>query len=117
MKNVAYEASDRCRVNNRFANAPVGIRTRAPGSTGRDHRPLDHRGSGRRKVRSLIILSYRDDRTPCLVFEKPSSRGPSGRMKRSKRLGRTRPSMSPFPFYLRSVMWPALTGIEIGPTV
>src|SRR2546428_76598 len=40
-------------------NAPVGIRTRAPGSTGRDHRPLDHRGSGRRKVRSLIILSYR----------------------------------------------------------
>src|SRR2546429_9010645 len=58
MKNVAYEASDRCRVNNRFANAPVGIRTRAPGSTGRDHRPLDHRGSGRRKVRSLIILSY-----------------------------------------------------------
>src|SRR2546426_5628434 len=46
----------------RFADrwyAPVGIRTRAPGSTGRDHRPLDHRGSGRRKVRSLIILSYR----------------------------------------------------------
>src|SRR3989442_489326 len=31
-------------------NAPVGIRTRAPGSTGRDHRPLDHRGSGRRQV-------------------------------------------------------------------
>ena len=30
-------------------NAPVGIRTRAPGSTGRDHRPLDHRGSGRRQ--------------------------------------------------------------------
>src|SRR5438128_2692984 len=26
MKNVAYEASDRCRVNNRFANAPVGRR-------------------------------------------------------------------------------------------
>src|SRR6266571_1503834 len=35
-------------------NAPVGIRTRAPGSTGRDHRPLDHRGSGRRKVWALI---------------------------------------------------------------
>src|SRR3989442_276915 len=30
-------------------HAPVGIRTRAPGSTGRDHRPLDHRGSGRRQ--------------------------------------------------------------------
>src|SRR2546425_9212556 len=60
MKNVAYEASDRCRVNNRFANAPVGIRTRARGSTGRDHRPLDHRGSGRRKVRSLIILFLSD---------------------------------------------------------
>src|SRR5947207_3214070 len=32
-----------------WQNAPVGIRTRAPGSTGRDHRPLDHRGSGRRQ--------------------------------------------------------------------
>src|SRR5204862_3107033 len=32
-----------------MVNAPDGIRTRAPGSTGRDHRPLDHRGSGRRQ--------------------------------------------------------------------
>src|SRR2546422_5053334 len=61
----------------RFADrwyAPVGIRTRAPGSTGRDHRPLDHRGSGRRKVRSLIILSYRDESARGLAFEKTSFR-------------------------------------------
>src|SRR5439155_14196953 len=88
--------------------APVGIRTRAPGSTGRDHRPLDHRGSGRRKVRSLIILSYRDESARGLAFEKTSFRvraaGRSGQCV-SVAWGWS----SKVPFYRRSVMWIALT--------
>ncbi len=34
-------------------NAPAGIRTRALGSTGRDHRPPDHRGAGPRKPQTV----------------------------------------------------------------
>src|SRR6267143_1408789 len=69
----------------RRKNAPVGIRTRAPGSTGRDHRPLDHRGSSRRKVWSPIYPFLSD--------------------------GGDRRRGSPFPFYLPEVMWLPLATI------
>ncbi len=43
-------------------DAPVGIRTRALGSTDRDHRPLDHRGAPRDTGRSILRLAWHDER-------------------------------------------------------
>src|SRR2546422_10232184 len=88
----------------RFADrwyAPVGIRTRAPGSTGRDHRPLDHRGSGRRKVRSLIILSYRDESTRCWLSRNRALRP----QRQDETVSMSRPRMgSKVPFPLLSAL-------------
>src|SRR3989475_13325143 len=91
-------------------NAPVGIRTRAPGSTGGDHRPLDHRGSGRRKVRTLIILSYETGEHWFLCISPTDSRFP-----RLDEHATGRALESPFPFYPREVMWLASKAIRFKP--
>src|SRR5436309_13649852 len=91
-------------------SAPVVIRTREPGSTGRDHRPLDHRGSGRRTVRSLIILSYQGCERSSHLIPRPTPRFPrlDGRANASSWRSRSR---APFPFYPREVIWRTLTMI------